>query len=40
MHKDLPVFLKEAKMLANNLEENDKEGLKQIRSIIKFAEEL
>ena len=40
MHKDLPVFLKEAKMLANNLEENDEEGLKQIRSIIKFAEEL
>ena len=40
MHKDLPVFLKEAKMLANNLEENDEAGLKRIRNIIRFAEEL
>ena len=40
MHKDLPVFLKEAKILANNLEENDEAGLKRIRNIIRFAEEL
>lgn len=40
MRKDLPVFLKEAKMLANNLEENDEAGLKRIRNIIRFAEEL
>ena len=40
IRKDLPLFLKEAKMLTNTLEENDEEGLQRIRNIIRFAQEL